>query len=149
MTIPSYSSFGSDLADQFSNYGDDMSDYAKQRTTAVQLEQANDTVIDNLPANQQQNLQDIMQYTITRSNMSAWYVDPDLDQEKYLQIVATRNLGNVQVTVSATGDNCLIVDGESNNLCSNPVSLSRNFFNNNTRLPIRLGDSNYSHSTKA
>jgi len=149
MTIPSYNSFGSELADQFSNYGDDMSDYAKQRTTAVQLEQANDTVIGNLPASQQQNLQDIMQYTITRSNMSAWYVDPDLDQEKYLQIVGTRNLGNVQVTVSATGDNCLIVDGESNNLCNNPVSLSRNFFNNNTRLPIRLGDSNYSHSTKA
>ena len=149
ITIPDYRSFGNEFANQFSNYWDDMSEYGKQRTTAVQLEQANDTVIENLPASQQQNLQDIMQYTITKSNLSAWYVDPELDQEKYLQIVSTRDLGNVQVTVSATGDNCLIIDGESNNLCDNPVSLSRNFFDNNTRLPIRLGDTNHSHSTKA
>jgi hypothetical protein len=79
-----------------------MNDYSRQRSSAVQLEQQNQQTINNLPLSQQQNLQDIMQYTITDSNLTAWYVDPDQEQEKYLRIVGTRNVGNIVVTVSAT-----------------------------------------------
>jgi len=64
-----------------------MSDYGKQRASAVQLEQKNDTTINNLPANQQETLQNIMQYTITDTNLTSRYVDPDLEQEKYIRLL--------------------------------------------------------------
>lgn len=85
-----------------------MRDYGSQWSSAVQLEQQNQQTINSLPVAQQQNLQDIMQYTIADSNVSAWYVDPDQEQEKYLRLLSTRNVGNTFIRISATGDNCLI-----------------------------------------
>lgn len=69
-----------------------MSNYGKQRASAVQLEQKNDTTINNLPANQQETLQNVMQYTITDTNLTSWYVDPDLEQEKYIRILGTKDV---------------------------------------------------------
>jgi hypothetical protein len=147
--IPDYQERGSALAGQFSDYANTMSDYGRQRASAVQLEQQNDTTINNLPANQQATMQNIMQYTITDTNLTSWYVDPDLEQEKYIRLLWTRDVWTTQITVSATGDNCLIVPGRSNNLCSNPVVITDNFFTNNIQLPVTLGDTAFTHSTKA
>lgn len=149
ITIPDYKERGTAFVDQFSDYGDTMSDYGKQRASAVQLEQQNDTTINNLPANQQETLQNVMQYTITDTNLTSWYVDPDLEQEKYIRILGTKDVGTTQITISATGDNCLILPGRSNNLCSNPEVITDNFFNNSIEIPVSLWDTDFPHSTKA
>lgn len=138
ITIPDYKARGSAFIDQFENYGDTMTDYGKQRASAVQLEQQNESTINNLPNNQQETLQNIMQYTITDTNLTSWYIDPDLEQEKYIRILGTKDVGTTQITISATGDNCLILPGRSNNLCSNPEVITDNFFTNTIQIPVTL-----------
>lgn len=149
ITIPDYKARGSAFIDQFENYGDTMTDYGKQRASAVQLEQQNESTINNLPNNQQETLQNIMQYTITDTNLTSWYIDPDLEQEKYIRILGTKDVGTTQITISATGDNCLILPGRSNNLCSNPEVITDNFFTNTIQIPVTLWDPAFPHSTKA
>lgn len=136
--MPDYQARGSAFVDQFANYADTMTDYGKQRASAVQLEQQNESTINNLPNNQQQTLQDVMQYTIADTNLTSRYVDPDLEQEKYIRILGTKDVGTTQITISATGDNCLILPGRSNNLCSNPVVITDNFSSNPIQIPVVL-----------
>lgn len=92
-----------------------------------------------------------MNHTVVRTNVNARYVDPDIEQDKYVEIFMNKNLGARYVTVTATGDNCLMAVGEhtSSNLCQDPLTITNNFFTNPKEIAITLGDVSHSHSQKA
>lgn len=134
--------FGENFTNQFPSlqtYPNQMNQYASQWSQVIQKNNNNQETINSLPENQAQNMQDIMQYIVTETNASSRYTEPLENQEKYIRIQGVRDMGNVKITVSATGDNCLYIPGESNNLCNDPIVYnSINPFKNPIQLPVTL-----------
>ena len=73
-------------------YKQSLASSANQWSSLAQLTQKNQDAIQKLPVAQQQSLQDIMQYTIVKTNVGSRYVDPDTTQEKNIQIINTKNV---------------------------------------------------------
>lgn len=100
-----------------------MNNFSDSRSQIAKANQKNQDTITNASPSNANKLQDTMQYVVTKTNTTARYAEPTTPQDKEIQILGTRNLGNMQITISATGDNCLYAGSSSANLCNDPINL--------------------------
>ncbi|MCF7835358.1 VCBS repeat-containing protein, partial [Candidatus Gracilibacteria bacterium] len=117
---------------------DQLEMFGSQRSQLNPTEQ-NQNTIANTPSDEDAiKLQNMLGYIQTKTDKTTINLQNNTGK---LEILSTKDLGNMDIYISSTGDDCLKSNGKSTDLCENPIKLtSINPYGNNQNIDIQTKD---------